>query len=234
MSTVPVTRRKARANFQFYMTPAEVMRSKDFSSTVKLVFAVVLDNARGNKSGLCKLCNRTIGSRVGRGDTEAQRALTVLEEHGLIRRLYSHNKRIRTGIEVLWAPEKKVEEPQPGVILFAAPAVDGTEPWNDPNLDASERYSLYLCSRHWAVRREAVRKRSGEVCERCGKAPMAHVHHLTYARRFAEPLEDLQAVCLACHAYLHAASDHDPTGGHVDAHGDPHAFDPFGSFSVVA
>jgi hypothetical protein len=71
-------------------------------------------------------------------------------------------------------------------------------------------YKTYLASREWAVRREAVRKRSSGSCERCWDAPMTATHHRTYANIGAEPLEDLQAVCGPCHTFLSGKSDHDP------------------------
>lgn len=77
--------------------------------------------------------------------------------------------------------------------------------------EGKEKYSAYLCSREWSVLKEAVKARSGGVCERCEASPMDHVHHLTYERKYAERLEDLQACCRQCHDFIHAKSDHDPT-----------------------
>lgn len=73
-----------------------------------------------------------------------------------------------------------------------------------------EKYQAYLCSREWCERREAVRRRSGSKCERCRVNGMDHVHHLTYARKYAEPLEDLQALCKECHEFTHGKSNYDP------------------------
>lgn len=76
--------------------------------------------------------------------------------------------------------------------------------------DDREKYAAYLCSREWAERREAVRKRSGGMCERCGVLPMDSCHHVTYARKYNEPLEDLQAICQSCHDFTHGKNDFDP------------------------
>jgi len=76
--------------------------------------------------------------------------------------------------------------------------------------DDREKYQAYLCSREWAVKREAVRERCSGTCERCGVLPMNAVHHLTYARKYDEPLEDLQAICQPCHEFTHGKSDFDP------------------------
>lgn len=76
--------------------------------------------------------------------------------------------------------------------------------------DDKKKYAAYLCSREWAVLKEAVKRRSGGVCERCMVNPMDHVHHLTYERKYAEELDDLQACCKQCHEFIHAKSDVDP------------------------
>jgi len=81
--------------------------------------------------------------------------------------------------------------------------------WQDIEGDR-ERYAAYLCSREWSVLKAAVHERSGGVCERCRRNPVDAVHHLTYARKYSELLEDLQGICNPCHEFTHAKSDHDP------------------------
>ena len=81
--------------------------------------------------------------------------------------------------------------------------------WQDIKNDR-EKYAAYLASREWSVLKEAVKKRSRGFCERCLINVMDHVHHLTYARKYAEDLADLQAICKPCHDYTHAKSDTDP------------------------
>lgn len=76
--------------------------------------------------------------------------------------------------------------------------------------DGKEKYQAYLCSREWSEKKEAVRKRSNGVCERCRVNEMNAVHHLTYERKYAERLEDLQAICNQCHDFTHAKSQYDP------------------------
>lgn len=76
--------------------------------------------------------------------------------------------------------------------------------------DEREKYQAYLCSREWAEKRQAVKERSGDRCERCRILPMEACHHLTYARKYSEKLEDLQAICNACHEYTHGKADFDP------------------------
>lgn len=76
--------------------------------------------------------------------------------------------------------------------------------------EGKEKYAAYLCSREWSVLKEAVKERSGGVCERCTVNKMDHVHHLTYARKYGEQLNDLQACCKHCHEFIHGKSDVDP------------------------
>ena len=74
-------------------------------------------------------------------------------------------------------------------------------------------YRVYLAGPVWQHRRSLVLRRSGWVCERCGRRPAVQVHHLRYPRQCRagsrrwlaqERLADLQAVCLMCHDQLHA------------------------------
>jgi hypothetical protein len=76
--------------------------------------------------------------------------------------------------------------------------------------DDKERYAAYLCSREWSVLRRKVHKRSGGTCERCKILPVAAVHHLTYARKYNEQLEDLAGWCKECHEFTHGKHDFDP------------------------
>ncbi len=78
-----------------------------------------------------------------------------------------------------------------------------------------DRYQRYLCSREWGLLREQVWDRCGGVCERCRKAPMSHVHHLTYVRKYNERLDDLRGLCAPCHEYTHGRRKEDPRGIHV-------------------
>lgn len=71
-------------------------------------------------------------------------------------------------------------------------------------------YQTYLASREWALKKRAVRERSGGICERCHLAPHQQTHHLTYERIGQEELEDLQGLCNACHEFVSGKSDVDP------------------------
>src|SRR3954463_3091477 len=71
-------------------------------------------------------------------------------------------------------------------------------------------YQTYKASREWAVRREAVRKRARDKCERCLNADMQQVHHETYANTGNEPLEDLVGLCRPCHEFISAKTTIDP------------------------
>lgn len=62
-----------------------------------------------------------------------------------------------------------------------------------------ERYDQYLLSDEWLALKQAVYRRSGRVCERCGNRGVRNVHHLTFERLYCEALDDLLGVCRACH-----------------------------------
>jgi hypothetical protein len=72
-----------------------------------------------------------------------------------------------------------------------------------PIADWRESYQAHLESPEWASIRDAVRQRSGGLCEQCKEKPARHVHHLTYKRLGAEPLDDLLHLCLDCHQVRH-------------------------------
>lgn len=63
-------------------------------------------------------------------------------------------------------------------------------------------YAEYLASEHWReVRLRFAASGRPQRCA-CG-APRQALHHLTYVRLGCERLEDLVAVCNACHRKLH-------------------------------
>jgi 5-methylcytosine-specific restriction endonuclease McrA len=64
-------------------------------------------------------------------------------------------------------------------------------------------YAAYRRSAAWQCKRVRVIRRCGGICERCGLWPATVVHHLTYERIGEERDEDLQGVCIKCHAQLH-------------------------------
>lgn len=76
--------------------------------------------------------------------------------------------------------------------------------------DGPEKYQLYLASREWGLLREKVIERAGGQCERCILNPIYSIHHLTYARKYQEAIEDLQGLCDRCHAFTHGKSNEDP------------------------
>ena len=81
--------------------------------------------------------------------------------------------------------------------------------WQEIN-DDREKYSAYLCSREWSVLKVAVHDRAGGLCERCQKNAIDAVHHLTYARKYCERIDDLQALCNGCHEFTHGKTAVDP------------------------
>lgn len=83
------------------------------------------------------------------------------------------------------------------------------ENWKDIS-DEREKYAAYLCSREWSVLKEAVHARAYGLCERCFTRNIDAVHHLTYARKYCERLDDLQGLCNGCHEFTHGKRDDDP------------------------
>lgn len=96
---------KPTIGFQFCPCPVELLRRNDVSPAGKLLFMVLLDSARGSRSGMSKLCNATLGARIGKSASEAGRHLAELESLGLVRREYGPSKRIRAGVAITWVPE---------------------------------------------------------------------------------------------------------------------------------
>jgi hypothetical protein len=58
---------------------------------------------------------------------------------------------------------------------------------------------------------EAVKRRSGGVCERCHKNYGSHTHHWTYIRKYRERLEDLGHLCVGCHEFETGLISIDPS-----------------------
>lgn len=72
------------------------------------------------------------------------------------------------------------------------------------------RYKEYILSDAWRAKRRQVIARAGGVCERCKKAPVQEVHHLTYDRFGAELLTDLAGLCQPCHRSEHGGKARKP------------------------
>lgn len=65
-------------------------------------------------------------------------------------------------------------------------------------------YDDYLKTEHWQTQKLMVRERANNVCERCHRQLIDHIHHLTYERLGRELPSDLLGVCSPCHEILHA------------------------------
>lgn len=76
----------------------------------------------------------------------------------------------------------------------------------DQKLNARHRRQDYLSyiasSPEWQERRKQIIQRDQGKCRLC-KQDGNHVHHITYANLFREPLEDLVLLCRSCHNQEH-------------------------------
>jgi 5-methylcytosine-specific restriction endonuclease McrA len=68
------------------------------------------------------------------------------------------------------------------------------------------KYHTYLQSEEWNAKRTLVLNRDNNLCQLCKTEPALDVHHLTYDNLYNEPLEDLQALCRACHVNIHSTA----------------------------
>lgn len=59
---------------------------------------------------------------------------------------------------------------------------------------------LYLTTKIWRGIRYAAMKRDGMACTRCGSTVELQVHHKKYHEIGADVLEDLETLCVNCHA----------------------------------
>lgn len=64
-------------------------------------------------------------------------------------------------------------------------------------------YAEYLNSPAWALLRNKVVERCGDVCEGCRSAPVDDVHHLTYQHIYQEFAFELVGLCRSCHTRWH-------------------------------
>lgn len=61
------------------------------------------------------------------------------------------------------------------------------------------KYSAYLLTPEWKMKRTRFLKRAGGICEGCGLNPAKQVHHLNYEHVFNEFLFELVEACDDCH-----------------------------------
>lgn len=74
------------------------------------------------------------------------------------------------------------------------------------NRDTSKftKYSNYIQSEDWKLKRSEVLLRDNNLCQVCKKDAAEEVHHITYDNLFNEKLEDLLSVCKICHKEIHS------------------------------
>lgn len=118
--------------FQFVALPVEILRRTDLSAAAKLLLAVVMDSARGNRSGTSKLTNAALAARVGRSAASIKRLLAELEAAGLVRRDTLAEGRVRTAVVPTWVDQERAtdhastaqDQPTPGAGMAEGVARD--------------------------------------------------------------------------------------------------------------
>jgi hypothetical protein len=103
----------------------------------------------------------------------------------------------------------------PGLVVHNDYVGVAMQSQSNPIPPYNSSYKRYLASREWALKKHAVRKRSGGTCERCHKHKATEVHHITYAHLYDEPLVDLLDVCRGCHEFESGISNIDPAIGPI-------------------
>lgn len=74
-------------------------------------------------------------------------------------------------------------------------------------LGARELYGMFLESEFWEGMARACKEKAGRKCERCGRGGELHAHHRVYSEHwFDVKLEDLECLCVRCHAKAHGKS----------------------------
>lgn len=77
----------------------------------------------------------------------------------------------------------------------------------EKNSEWWQRYTAYLQTTDWRLKRQAVMTRANNWCEGCRARNATQVHHLSYAHVFNEFLFELVAVCDTCHQRIHAETE---------------------------
>jgi 5-methylcytosine-specific restriction endonuclease McrA len=65
------------------------------------------------------------------------------------------------------------------------------------------RYSTYIHSRAWKMKRQEKMRQVGRMCESCGFTRTLEVHHVKYTRLGRELMSDLRVLCSRCHKEAH-------------------------------
>ena len=64
-------------------------------------------------------------------------------------------------------------------------------------------HAEYMNTDHWRQRRVGYYAVHPRRCHSCGSTDAVELHHLSYDNVYAEPDEDLMALCDGCHAFVH-------------------------------
>ena len=72
-------------------------------------------------------------------------------------------------------------------------------------MNKENKYSVYLKSNDWKLKKSEAFSMFGRLCARCSSTKHLHVHHATYDRIYKENVKtDLFVLCVYCHNLYHS------------------------------
>ena len=162
----------------------------------EMYLLTIIDNLVTAKGEGCFASNAYLGKKMCLGRDRIQKIISNLKKLGLVHQVrFDGRKRfletIKSKIDTR-ADEYKMDVPSED--------------------DISQPYEAFLDSPEWEAKREEVKARAFDVCERCGdsQATRYHCHHLTYEHGWDCDVKYLQWLCRPCHQFIHDKSDNDP------------------------
>ena len=162
-----------------------------FCAEMALLMPCRHENARPRKKGVKP--SGSVYYRLQCPDCGAALQPTQLP-HDLVRDFVASG-----GIVVDWDEEAREEDDR--LRRVHAEAIKKKYVWDHEGWWS--RYTDYLESEEWRIRRKRILERDGYLCCRCRKRPATQVHHLTYERTGHELDADLESVCVLCHDEIH-------------------------------
>ena len=70
----------------------------------------------------------------------------------------------------------------------------------NPKSSWGKKHQVYLMTQYWSEIRSVVLVRDGNKCVKCGSTSSLQVDHKKYGKWGEEKIDDLQTLCVLCHA----------------------------------